>query len=113
MALVTEPKILRANSLLMTATRGAFLSSCHVKGLPDSRAVPAAWKYSGEMADITAEAAAFDGLKSVVSSVKTVDSFQPPLAKGGGATNPTDSTPGIVSIASIMRLCMAGTASPR
>src|SRR5258706_237434 len=32
----------------MTATGGAFLSSCHVKVLPESKAVPAAWKDSAD-----------------------------------------------------------------
>src|SRR5208337_2532895 len=72
MAFATEPKILRANSWLITATRGPFLSSCHVRSLPANKAVLAAWKYSGETLYITGLAAAFDGLRSVVSSVKTI-----------------------------------------
>ena len=35
-----------------------------------------------------------------------------PLPAESDSTNPTDFTPGIVSSASIIRLCMAGTLSP-
>src|SRR5262249_60726722 len=40
----TEPSILLANSRLTTATRGAFVSSCHVKALPANKDVPDARK---------------------------------------------------------------------
>ena len=40
--LAAEPKTLLANSRLTIATRGEFLSSCQVKVLPESIAVPAA-----------------------------------------------------------------------
>src|SRR5438270_9034239 len=101
-----EPKILRADSWLITATGGASLSSCHAKALPDSRLVPAARKYSGDMLNIRADAAAFAGLKSEVCSLKTNVPFAPP-DNGDQSTSPTDVTPGIVSRASIMCLCMA------
>src|SRR5206468_1480243 len=52
MAFAADPKTLCANSWLTTATGGAFLSSCQVKVLPDSKAVLAAWKYSGEMLNV-------------------------------------------------------------
>src|SRR3989442_8848936 len=106
MAFVAEPRILRANSRFMTATRGAFLSSFHVTPLPTSRVVPAAWKYSGEMLNIIASAAAVDGLRSVVSSVKTFESLQQAGCNGGMLTNPADATPGIAAIVSIMRFCI-------
>src|ERR1700693_1707514 len=57
-ALVGDPNILRANCGLITATRGAFLSSCHVKILPDRSAVPAVWKYSGDMLNLKGAATA-------------------------------------------------------
>ena len=63
-------------SRLITATSGAFLSSCHVNSLPASKGVPAARKYSGEVLNVSASAAAVDGLRSVVSSVKTFDAVQ-------------------------------------
>src|SRR5689334_4879101 len=97
-----EPKILRANSRLITATRGAFLSSCHVIALPNSRAVPAARKYSGDIRNVADTARAFDGLRSVVSSRKIGESFVSPAdANGGRSINPTDVTPGIFSMPSI------------
>jgi|SRR6516225_269720 len=58
MALVIEPKTLRANSRFTTATCGACLSSCHVKALPDSKAVRAALNevealpHSHDLADV-------------------------------------------------------------
>ena len=48
MAFWTDPKILRANSSLTTATLGDWAASCHVKARPARRTVPAASKYSGE-----------------------------------------------------------------
>jgi len=51
-----------------------------------------------------------DGLKSVALSVKTPAPCQS-SASGGLLTNPTDSTLGIVSRASIMRFCIAGILS--
>src|SRR5215831_13217077 len=110
MALVSEPKILRANSRLTTATRGAFLSSRNVKSLPASKAVPAARKYPGEMLNGVARAAAADGLRSVVSSVKTFDWLQQAACNGGMLTRATAFASGIVTIESIMRFCMAGIA---
>src|SRR5580658_9113208 len=89
-----EPKILRANSWFTTATRGAFLSSCQVKVLPETSAVPAAWKYSGDMLNRNGVATALDGLRSVISSLKTGASSPAPL-NGTQSINPTDSTPGI------------------
>ena len=49
MVFAADPKTVRANCWLTTATLGAFLSSCHVKVLPESKAVRAARKYSGDM----------------------------------------------------------------
>ncbi len=96
----------------MTATGGAFLSSCHVKVLPKSNAVPAAWKYSGDMLNVKASAAAFDGFRSVVLSLKTCAPLSPPLTNGAQSIKPTDFTPGMDATASIMRFCISGTASP-
>ncbi len=111
MAFATEPNILPANKRFTSATRGASLSSCQERGLPASKAVPAACKYSGEMSYFMTVAAAFAGLRSVDRSVKTNAGFQP-SANGGLSTNPTAFTPGIVSTASLMRFCIAGTSSP-
>jgi len=44
MALLTEPKMRRANTALTTATGGASLLFCQEKMLPVMRAVPAARK---------------------------------------------------------------------
>ena len=110
--LAANPKSLRANSRFTTATRGEFLSSCQVKVLPESRAVPAAWKYSGVTLNIAAPVAAFDGRRSDVLSVKTTESPSPLTAKGNASVNPTDSTPGNASRASVIRFCIAGTRSP-
>src|SRR5260370_38015091 len=63
----------------MTATGGAFLSSCHVKVLPESNAVPAAWKYSGDMLNAKGSATAFDGLRAVVPWGKMCSPLSPPM----------------------------------
>ena len=106
--MLTEPKTLRANNELTTATGGAPLSSCHEKPLPVSSDVPAAQKYSGDMLNTATFAAAFDGFSSVVWSLNT-SSVDPPPLSGTRLMNPTDLTPGIVCRASIMRFCMAVT----
>src|SRR5260370_13882996 len=111
-AFAGEPKILPANSRLTTATRGEPLSSCNEKVLPARKAVAAALKYAGDILNLYGTAAAFDGRRSVVSSVKIVDSPQAPLTNGAQSTNPTESTPGSASIASRMRFCISGTLSP-
>ena len=56
---------------------------------------------------------AFEGLSSAVSSVNIIAPFKSALVSGAPLTMPTEVTPGIVSTASIMRFCIAGTASPR
>jgi hypothetical protein len=56
-------------------------------------------------------AAAFAGLRSAVLSVKIFDSLQQAACNGGMLTKPTDVTPEIEAIASIMRFCIAGTLS--
>ncbi len=71
MAFSMDPKTWRANSWFTTATRGAFLSSCHVNARPASGVVPAASKYPGETAYSTVRAAAFDALRSVALSAET------------------------------------------
>src|SRR5215469_13575400 len=90
-AFVAEPKTLRANSRFTTATLGAFLSSCHERVLPANRAVSAASKNLGDIWYMMGEAAAFGGLRSDVSSVKTVVMCQQ-LTNGGQFVNPTDVT---------------------
>src|ERR1035437_5696948 len=59
------------------------------------------------------EDATFDGLRSLVSSLKTTDVQPPPVTSGGLFTSPARSTPGMASIASTMRFSMAVTLSPR
>src|ERR1700687_3694251 len=80
---LAEPNMLVANNRFTRATSGAFLSSCHVKFRPAKNDVSAAWRYSGEMLNVIAEAATFDGLKSVVLSSKTLDSLQQAACHGG------------------------------
>ena len=65
------------------------------------------------MLNVMASAAAFDGLRSVASSVKTFESLQQAGCSGGTLTKAAAVTSGIAVIASIMRFCIAGTASPR
>jgi hypothetical protein len=67
-----------------------------VKVLPDSKAVPAAWKYAGEILNKAASVATFAGLRSDVLSVKTFES-PPPSPNGTVSANPTACTPGMVS----------------
>src|ERR1039457_3886756 len=92
--LVAEPNSLRANSRFTTATRGEFLSSYQVNVLPDSRAVPAARKYSGETLKTAASATELEGRRSDVLSVKTIESPSLLIPNGNASINPTDSTPG-------------------
>jgi len=70
-ALLIEPNILPAKSLLTTATAGALLSSCQVKLLPANKEVPAAAKYPGEMLYLYGMAVTFDSRRSAISSLKT------------------------------------------
>src|SRR5438093_13746014 len=65
MAFAADPKTVRANCWLTTATLGAFLASCYVNVLPQSKAVPAARKYSGVKLDRKALGAALDGVRSL------------------------------------------------
>lgn len=58
-----------------------------------------------------ARAAIWEGRRSDVSSVKTVSRELPQPARGGQFASPTAVTPGIERIDSIMRFCIAGTAS--
>src|SRR5258706_14824115 len=58
-----EPSILLANSGFTTATRGAFVSSCHEKALTANKDVPDARETSGDTVYIYASAAVFDGLR--------------------------------------------------
>src|SRR3984893_8612879 len=107
---LAEPNMLFANNRFTRATDGAFLSSCHVKFRPANNVVSAAWRYSGEMLSVIAEAATFGGRRSVVLSSKTFDSLQQAACNGGMLTNPADVTPGIAFIVSSMRFWIAGNA---
>src|SRR5256885_3902585 len=100
-----------ANNRFTTATRGAVLSSCQLKSLPANKCVPATRRYSGEMLNKTTRAAAFDGLRSAVLSVKIFDSLQHAGCSGGRLTKATDVTPEIEAVASSMRFCIAGARS--
>src|SRR5579864_1434315 len=110
-AFAGEPSTLRANVWLTTPTRGALLSSCQVKALPASNGACAAEKNSGDIWYVMGEAATFEGLRSVVSSVKAEALELPQPANGGQFAIPTAVTPGIDCNDSIMRFCIAGTAS--
>src|ERR1035438_4358181 len=92
---LVAPNMLFANNRFTRATGGAFLSSCHVKFRPANNGVSAAWRYSGEMLNVIAEAATFDGLRSAVLSSKALDSLQQAACNGGMLTNPTEVTPGM------------------
>src|SRR5215472_4591018 len=110
-ALVDEPSTLRSNVWLTTATRGALLSSCQVKALPASNGACAAAKNSGDTSYFIDVAASLEGRRSEVSSAKIAVREAPQPANGGQFANPTAVTPGIDCIDSIMRFCIAGTAS--
>src|SRR2546423_13230022 len=84
-----------ANSRFTMATRGTLLSSCHVKSLPANKCVPATRRYSGEMLNKTTRAAAFDGLRSAVLSVKIFDSLQHAGCNGGRMIKGPHGTPEI------------------
>jgi subtilase family serine protease len=90
-AFASEPKSLRANFLVHTATRGASLLSFQVKTLPRSSVVAAAWKYPGETLYCTASAIALDNVvKGVVrlhsnpSSPTAVPGTKIHFTKSGG-----------------------------
>src|SRR5580700_1922308 len=111
-AFAGDPKILLANAQFTTATRGALLSSCQLNVRPESKAVRAAWKYSGDILKRNDTAAALDGLRSAVSPVKTSASAYAPLISGAQSIKPTDSTPGVVRMAATMRFCITSNLSP-
>src|SRR2546423_11264490 len=100
-----------ANSRFTMATRGTLLSSCHVKSLPANKCVPATRRYSGEMLNKTTRAAAFDGLRSAVLSVKIFDSLQHAGCNGGGVTKATDLKPEIEAVPSSIRFFISGARS--
>ena len=101
-----------ANSRFTTATRGAFLSSCHVRDLPASKAVPAASKYSGDMLYVIGFGSGIRRRQIVVSSRKTCVLFAPHIQWRIDLPIPPTLRRESLSRASIMRFCIAGTWSP-